>query len=129
MIGAFDLVMEDESGVITIVDHKTSSRAYADSDVDKSMQMTLYQMAARANGFNNREILLRFDCLIKTKTPKFEQYYTTRTVKDEIRTARKLIAVLDGIKKGVFVPNEENWRCAGCSYKSSCEEWFAGGNP
>jgi putative RecB family exonuclease len=39
----------------------------------------MYQIAAKQNGFADREILLRFDALIKTKTPKFEQYWTTRS--------------------------------------------------
>lgn len=26
-------------------------------------------MAARRNGYSNRDILMKFDCLIKTKTP------------------------------------------------------------
>jgi len=126
VIGAYDLVLEDPSGVITIVDHKTTARAYANADVDKNLQMTIYQMAARANGFANREILLRFDCLIKTKKPKFEQYYTTRTEQDEMKTRRKIHAVYEGIQKEVFIPNEESWKCNGCMFKSACKKWFEG---
>ena len=61
IIGAFDLVEEDESGAIVIVDWKTSGRAYSADEVDRNFQLTLYQMAARANGHADREILLRFD--------------------------------------------------------------------
>jgi len=32
------------------------------------MQLTVYQMSAKANGFKDRDILLKFDCLIKTKS-------------------------------------------------------------
>jgi len=126
VIGAVDLIEEDESGAIIIVDWKTSGRAYSADEVDRNFQLTLYQMAARSNGFGDREILLRFDCLIKTKTPKFEQYYTTRTEADFKRAQKKIIEVWRGISNGVFVPNDDsqNWRCKNCSYKKHCNEWF-----
>jgi len=126
IIGASDLMEEDESGTIIITDWKTSGRAYSNDEVDKNFQLTLYQMAAKANGYSDREILLRFDCLIKTKTPKFEQYYSSRTEADEIRAVKKIIEVWKGIEKGVFIPNDgsSNWKCKGCAYKKACDDWF-----
>jgi putative RecB family exonuclease len=84
-------------------------------------------MAARANGFADREILLKFDCLVKTKTPKFEQYYTTRTDIDEIRLIRKIQTVWNGIASQVYIPNDTGWKCKGCPYKKACNEWFLQG--
>jgi putative RecB family exonuclease len=84
-------------------------------------------MGARANGFNDREVLLRFDCLIKTKIPKFEQYYSTRSSIEEMKALRKILAVYDGIQKGVYIPNDLSWKCGGCAYKKACEAWFQGG--
>lgn len=126
LIGFIDLIEEDASGTIVITDFKTSSRAYSIDEVDRNFQLTLYQMAMKRNGFGSREILLRFDALIKTKTPKFEQYYTTRGPEDEKRAIRKIQAVWQGISQGVFIPNDDafNWRCKGCSYKNACDEWF-----
>ena len=124
VIGVFDLVLEDSSGVITIVDHKTSARSYSNSEIDNNMQLTIYQMAAKANGYAEREILLRFDALIKTKTPKFESYYTTRSEWDEKKTAKKIIKVWEGISKGIFIPNDTSWKCTNCAYKGACDEWF-----
>lgn len=124
VIGVFDLVEEDESETLIVVDWKTSSRAYSADEVDKNLQLTLYQLAVKQNGYSDREILLRFDCLIKTKTPKFEQYYTTRSEVDERRLAKKILQVWDGISKGVFVPNDGHWKCKGCAYKKACDEWF-----
>lgn len=126
IIGVYDLVLEDACGVITIVDHKTTARAYASNEIDKNFQLTVYQMAARANGHADREILLRFDCLIKTRSPKFEQYYTTRDELDEARAKKKILAVWEGISRGVFIPNEESWKCAGCGYQNACQAWFEG---
>jgi putative RecB family exonuclease len=127
IIGIYDLVLEDPAGVITIVDHKTTARAYSLGEVERNLQLTVYQMAARANGYEDREILLRLDCLIKTKTPRFEQFYSTRSAFEEMKAVKKILAVWQGISQGVFIPNEESWKCAGCAYKSACEAWFVGG--
>ena len=124
IIGVMDLVEEDPSGTIVIIDYKTASKAYSTADVDSSLQLTLYQMGAKSNGFRNREILLRFDCLIKTKKPKFEQYYTTRDPALEERAAKKIIEVWKGISKGVFIPADDSWQCKSCGYRRYCDEWF-----
>ena len=50
IIGVFDLVIEDEAGVVTIVDHKTCAKAYSDREIDDSFQLTVYHMAAKADG-------------------------------------------------------------------------------
>jgi putative RecB family exonuclease len=124
VIGAVDLVEEDEAGTIIITDHKTAARSYSANDIDRNMQMTIYQMAAKSNGFADREILLRFDCLIKTKKPKFESYYTIRTENDEKRMIKKIQQVWNGISKGVFVPNDSSYRHKNCQYRQYCDEWF-----
>jgi len=124
IIGGMDLVEEDPSGTIIITDHKTPAKAMAEKDVHINQQLTIYQMAAKANGYASREIMLKFDCLIKTKTPKFQQYYTTRSENDEQRMIRKIQSVWEGMAKGVFVPNDLSWKCNNCSYKTACNEWF-----
>ncbi|BAH77682.1 RecB family exonuclease [Solidesulfovibrio magneticus] len=125
IVGVMDMVEEDAGGNIVIVDHKTSSRSYSSDDIDKSLQLTIYGMAAKANGYGDREIMLRFDCLVKTKKPKFEQYYTVRTEEDELRAMKKIQAVYRGIMQGVFIPNDTSWKCKGCSYQQCCRDWFA----
>ena len=45
IIGAIDLIEEDESETLIITDWKTSSRAYSNDEVDRNFQLTLYQMA------------------------------------------------------------------------------------
>ena len=101
---------EDESGTIIITDFKTAGRAYGIDEVDNNMQMTVYQLAMKSNGFGGREILLKLDWPYKTKKPRFEQYYTTRNYIDELRLIRKLKKVWEGINSGVFVPNDTSWR-------------------
>ena len=84
-------------------------------------------MALKANGYKDREILLRFDTLIKTKTPKFEQYYTTRGVTEELRLIRKIEKVWEGINAEIYIPNDTSWKCKKCPYRKACDEWFLKG--
>lgn len=126
-IGGIDLIEEDSSGTILVTDHKTSSRAYSKDEVDLNQQLTLYQLGLKSMGYENREILLKFDCLIKRKNPSFEQYYTTRSEIDEHRLIRKYVQVWEGIKAEVFIPNDTSWKCPSCLYRKACDEWFMKG--
>ena len=127
IIGAIDLLEEDESGALIITDFKTSSRSYSVDEVDRNQQLTIYQMAMKRAGHACNEILLKFDCLIKTRSPKSESYWTTRSEKDEICMERKIRQVWSGISKGVFVPNDTSWKCPRCHYRKACDEWFLKG--
>jgi putative RecB family exonuclease len=127
IIGAMDLLEQDDSGTVIITDFKTSSRAYSADEIDQNMQMTLYQLASRANGFADHEILLKLACLIKTKSPKFESYWTTRSEIEEKRLIKKIQKVWEGISRGVFIPNDTSWKCKGCSHKKACDAWFLNG--
>ncbi len=127
VIGYIDLIEEDESGTIIVTDFKTAGKNYSNDDTDKNLQLTIYQLAVKGNGYRNREILLKLDGLIKTKTPKFEQFYTSRTEIEEKRAIKKLQEVWNGINKGVFIPNDGHWKCKGCSFKKHCDEYLEGG--
>jgi len=123
-IGGMDLIEQDESGTIIITDHKTSARAYSIDEVDQNQQLTLYQLATKAMGHSGHEILLKFDTFVKTKKPKFEQYWTTRSELDEHRLIKKANQVWQGIQAEIFIPNDTSWKCKNCSYKTACNEWF-----
>jgi putative RecB family exonuclease len=129
LIGYIDLLEEDESGTIIITDTKTSGRSYSIDEVDKNMQLTLYQIAVKANGFRDREILLKFDALIKTRTPKFEQFYTSRSEIEEKRLIKKIQEVWRGIHQQIFIPNDgpNNWKCKNCGFKKQCDAFLEGG--
>jgi putative RecB family exonuclease len=124
VVGAMDLIEEDDSGTIIITDFKTSKKSYSADEIDRNPQMTIYQLAAKANGFSDREIILRFDCMIKTLKPKFEQYYTVRTEVDEARLIKKIHSVWHGISAEVFIPNDQSFRHKNCAYRNVCDEWF-----
>jgi putative RecB family exonuclease len=127
IIGAVDLILQDSAGTIILVDHKTTSKSYSEKEVEKSLQMTIYKMGLQANGFHDREVLLRLDCLIRAKKqPKFTQFWTSRTEIDELKAAKLIKSVWEGISKGVFVPNPGHWKCENCGYSQRCHEWFMG---
>ncbi len=125
IVGVIDLVEEDSSGTVVVVDFKTTGRSYSSEEVNRSLQLTLYSMAVRGGGFSDREILVRYDCLIKTRKPGFQQYYSIRTAEDEARAVRKIRQVWDGVVKGVFIPNDQSWKCQRCEYRGHCDAWFA----
>lgn len=122
VIGAMDLLEEDASGTLIITDHKTLSRAYSPAEVDKNFQLTVYHMAAREN--SSRDIVMKFDCLIKTRTPRFEQFYTVRSEESIRKAIKKITLIWSAMEKEVFLPNDNSWRCGFCEYSSHCKKWF-----
>jgi putative RecB family exonuclease len=127
IIGAMDLIQADSAGTVVITDFKTANKSYTTDLVNQNMQMTVYQLACKSNGYADREILLKLDCLIKTKTPKFESYWTTRNETDEKRLIRKAQKIWNAISNAAFVPNDTSWKCKGCQYKQACDRWFTEG--
>ena len=123
IVGVMDLVEEDNQGNIIITDFKTAARSYSESDVAKNPQLTLYHMASRFNGYGDRNIIMKLDVLIKTKTPQFKRYYTARDTWDELKAVKKIQAVWKGISKGVFIPNDTSWKCTECFYRIACNDW------
>ena len=41
---------------------------------------------------------------------------------------RKILKVWEGIKAGVFIPNDTSWKCKNCPYRKECDEWFLKGD-
>jgi len=124
IIGIVDLVEEDSDGTVVITDHKTAGKSYPFDDVNSNIQMTLYGMGMKQNGYADREILMKFDTLIKTKIPKFEQYYTSRNSEDEVKLIKKVQLACHGITSQVFLPTQETWRCKGCQFSLACNAYL-----
>ena len=72
--GIFDLVESDEKGALIIVELKTSSKRFTDDQIDLDLQGTLYSYALREMRFhtNGEDTLVRYDQLLKQKTPTME---------------------------------------------------------
>jgi putative RecB family exonuclease len=126
VIGITDLVEEDEAGNIIVSDAKFLSKAMSNDQIDRHFQLTLYHRALVHAGYGDRNILLRLDCVIKNKTPRFVQYFTSRTDEDITRAEKIIRSVHEAIEKEVFIPNDLSWRCKNCGYKTFCDSWFTG---
>jgi putative RecB family exonuclease len=124
IVGVIDLIEEDQAGNIIITDFKTPAKSPTELDVRKNPQLTLYHLASKSNGYKNRNIKLKLDCLIKTKTPQFKPYYTERNDWDELKIIKKIKEVWGSILKGIFIPNDTSWKCAECYYQTACENWY-----
>ena len=124
LVGVIDLLMRDAGGNLLVVDNKTSKQAKSQDAVDDDLQLTAYAYLLAANGyvFRRAEINCRFDVLRKLKTPKLEQYFTTRKASDRKRFAKIATSVLQAIDQRVFIP-VKGWLCADCSYADACSKW------
>ena len=122
MIGVMDLVEEDDvDGAVIITEYKTASKAFSIDQIERLFQLTVYHMAAKRNGFGDREIVLKVDALIKTQKPRFESLYTTRTDSDERKATKKILEVWHGIQNNIFIQNEASWLCSKCEYRTHCD--------
>jgi len=121
LAGIFDLIESDADGTMTIADLKTSSRRYTEHQADNHLQSTLYAYALRRLGYttDGPNILIRFDVLLKTKTPDMESYYAVKAEEDEIWTLALIRRVLRAIEAGAFYP-VRSWRCGECPFRRRC---------
>lgn len=125
LVGVVDLLLRDREGRLLAVDHKTSSKAYAQEDVDQDLQLSAYAYLLTANryGFPSAPVRCRFDVLRKLKTPKLELHETVRTSADRRRFAKVAAIVARGIELRLFAPTR-SWLCADCPYGSeACARW------
>ena len=124
LVGIIDLLLRDKCGNWLVVDHKTSSQAKSQAAIDDDLQATAYSYLLAANRyvFPRAEVRTRFDVLRKLKTPKLEQYHTTRGPDSRKRFAKLSAAVLAGIDNRVFLPCR-GWLCADCEYIENCQDW------
>jgi putative RecB family exonuclease len=124
LVGFIDLLMRDAEGNLLVVDNKTSKQKKSQDAVDDDLQMSAYSYLLAANGFvfPRAEVNCRFDVLRKLKTPKLEQYFTSRTAENRRRFAKIANGVLAGIEQRIFIP-VKGWLCSDCSYADACSKW------
>ena len=124
LVGYIDLLLRDDKENLVVIDHKTAKQKKSQSAVDSDLQMTAYSYLLASNRyvFPKSEVQCRFDVLRKLKTPKFEQYHTTRGPEQRKRFARLAAAVLAGIENRVFIPCN-SWLCTDCEYSEACRNW------
>jgi hypothetical protein len=66
---------------------------------------------------------MRFDVVVKNKTPVVEQHVTTRTVDQFHRMIELIKRVEDMIAAEHWLPNEQGFYCGGCSHQGACKAW------
>ena len=121
LIGEYDLVIEDDQGVI-VVDWKTAARRWPEGKADSDLQATCY-LYARSMSDPEREARFRFDIVTKAARPAVVHLETTR---DEDRF-RRLEALVGGVEALVraeaFLPSEQSFACSDCPYGEACKAW------
>jgi putative RecB family exonuclease len=104
-----------------IIDHKTTKRSMSQEDVGTDLQLSCYALAYRSV-LGGQEKELRFDVMVRTKTPKIQQIVTTRTQEDINRFLKILGHITKAIKSGIYYPNK-NYFCSICGYNELCSRW------
>lgn len=103
--GVIDLIEEDESGTLWVVDHKTAGRAYSEPQIVGDLQMLIYAAAVKQlDVVDGRDVMLRFDVLTKAKKPKFLRYPMYRDDNDIARLFEIVEGVWQAIDAEAFYP-------------------------
>ena len=121
--GIFDLVESDEEGTLIIVELKTSSKRYTDDQIDLDLQGTLYSYALKQIRLhtNGDDTLVRYDQLLKQKTPSMETYYAVKGNVQYTWAYHLVRKVLRAIDHEVYHPIP-GWQCKDCPYGTTCQQ-------
>lgn len=121
LVAIIDLVDDEER----LTDIKTAKRSMAQAAIDTSTQLTIYSAAWQSES-GRLPAEVRFDTLVKTKTPKRQLLRSRRTMKDIEILANRINVTLAAINAGLFPPCPTgSWCCspkwcgyfmAGCPY-------------
>ena len=129
LVGELDMVVEegtpfdekDDQPHPVVVDFKTASRSWTDSQPHRALQATVYSY-----GYSEKHGVtpsFRYDVLTKTKQPKVQHLRTVRDA-DSFARLEKLVTVADkAIQTGIFLPNETSYGCADCPFAGACAGW------
>src|SRR5262249_48354129 len=82
-------------------------KRYGESQGENQLDGLIYAYAMDQLGFRTagKETLIRYDVLVKTKSPAFQQIYFNKTPSDYGRLARWIQEVLQAIDRESFFPN------------------------
>lgn len=121
LAGVIDLIETDDDGNVIVAELKTASRKYAGRQENHQLDGAVYGHAVQQLGLPTpaEHTLIRFDVLIKTATPQFEQYVVAKDAADLRQFLRLAAKVLRAIDLEVFVPHE-GWYCTTCPFKRRC---------
>lgn len=112
LVGVVDLVTEGEEGT-TLIDFKTSSKAYAPHEAQLSDQLTCYQLARPEA---TRAALAVF---VKTKEPRIDWLVSHRRPQDLLEFIEKAAYVAGEITAHRFFKRPGQW-CKSCDFLPVC---------
>lgn len=121
LVGVFDLVEEDEEGTVTVVELKTSARRWSAGQVNLDLQGSLYAEAVAQVGVvpENGEALIRYEILVKNKTPVLDRQYAVRRPGDREMARTIAVDALKSIEQSAFYRNP-GWACGSCQFRKQC---------
>jgi len=122
LYGVCDLIEADEHGTPVLVDLKSAAKRKSPFELSTDLQMTAYSLGLDSMGLE-RDVLFRFDVLLKQKAPDLVKQYTVRSDYDRQRFIRLAREVWTAIEAGICYPNP-SYYCQGCQYKELyCDRW------
>jgi DNA helicase-2/ATP-dependent DNA helicase PcrA len=112
LAGRVDRIDRTGPDSVAIVDYKTG-KPKSQEDADKSLQLSLYALAARETWGK------RADCLIFHNLENNTPVHTTRTDAELEAAKLRVQEASDGIAQGKFAP-KVGYHCAFCPYRNLC---------
>ena len=100
-----------------------SHQYHITDQIDLDLQGTLYSYALRQMRFhtNGEDTLVRYDQLLKQKTPDMETYYAVKGNVDYTWAYHLVRKVLRAIDHEVYHPIP-GWQCKDCPYGKTCQQ-------
>jgi putative RecB family exonuclease len=128
VVGAIDLIAQEDDGTVAVVDHKVVARADPTKAARADNQMATYAMAARELlGVDN--VTLRYQNLVKTKTAKVVMQDIQRNPNDEVEVVEAVASGLTLINVAVGHPDgkllmgrRRSWMCKDCGWRRRCAQ-------
>lgn len=126
LMGYFDLITAEKA----IHDLKVKTYKPKKDEADKSQQLTLYTLAYKELLGEFPEKITLENIILPGKGDNVAQVIiqeTTRTEEDIKRALRRTLRVIDGIKKGVYIPpDQSSWLCQYCGYRklNICKDYI-----
>lgn len=124
LTGYVDLVSDKK-----VIDHKTRKTRPSSNEADKSQQLTIYTLGYKElTGELPEKVVL--ENIILPAGNDFGKIITLeskRTEEDINRLLRRILRIVDGIRKGVFIPPDQgSWACSYCGYRrvGICKEYL-----